>query len=144
MITRVFVDSPNIEAIGYDDATQDLRVEFLSGGHLVYQQVPREIFDEFQAAPSKGSFLNRRLRNTYRFTRHLKPDGLYVVFDGPPSHESGRFVEVEDENGRGVKSGCTWRQRPDGLWDLGPFQKTIPEVLTDAVEPDSPPGPQES
>ena len=48
-----------------------------------------------------------------------RPPGLYVVFDGPPSHESGRFVEVEDETGAGVAVG-TWR-REAGLWALGPF-----------------------
>ena len=28
-----------------------------------------------------------------------------IVFDGPPSHESGRFVEVEDEAGRSIRVG---------------------------------------
>lgn len=42
---------------------------------------------------------------------------LRVVFDGPPSHESGRFVECEDARGRGVNAG-EWRQRPNGLWEL--------------------------
>lgn len=40
-----------------------------------------------------------------------------VVFDGPPSHDSPRFVEVEDENGRSIKHG-EWLQRPDGYWVL--------------------------
>lgn len=45
---------------------------------------------------------------------------LDIVFDGPPSHESGRFVEVEDENGasvgigKWVEDGEYWRLRiPD-------------------------------
>lgn len=40
-----------------------------------------------------------------------------VVFDGPPSHESGRFVEVEDANGRSIRAG-EWVQRADGYWAL--------------------------
>lgn len=28
-----------------------------------------------------------------------------IVFDGPPSHESGRFVEVEDDQGRSRQVG---------------------------------------
>jgi len=40
-----------------------------------------------------------------------------IVFDGPPSHESGRFVEVEDEAGRGVGLG-EWAERDDGCWAL--------------------------
>ena len=39
-----------------------------------------------------------------------------IVFDGPPSHESGRFVEVEVD-GRSVGCGY-WHERPDGLWAL--------------------------
>ncbi len=49
---------------------------------------------------------------------------VYVVFDGPPGPESGRFVELEDEEGRGV-GGVDWEEVPseDGtpLWRLGPF-----------------------
>jgi len=40
-----------------------------------------------------------------------------VVFDGPPSHESGRFVEVETLDGRSVNAG-KWIEGPDGLWYL--------------------------
>lgn len=40
-----------------------------------------------------------------------------VVFDGPPSHESGRFVEVENERGEGVSVG-EWIDRGDGMWAL--------------------------
>lgn len=40
-----------------------------------------------------------------------------VVFDGPPSAESGRFVEVEDEQGRSFNAG-EWIDRGDGTWAL--------------------------
>ncbi len=40
-----------------------------------------------------------------------------VVFDGPPSHESGRFVEVENPRGESINAG-EWSQRKDGLWQL--------------------------
>lgn len=40
-----------------------------------------------------------------------------VVFDGPPSHESGRFVEVEDPHGRSISYG-QWVHRADGYWAL--------------------------
>jgi hypothetical protein len=33
-----------------------------------------------------------------------KPKYLDIVFDGPPSHESGRFVEVEDIEGRSIRA----------------------------------------
>lgn len=40
-----------------------------------------------------------------------------VVFDGPPSHESGRFVETEDVFGASVSVG-EWIDRGDGMWAL--------------------------
>jgi hypothetical protein len=40
-----------------------------------------------------------------------------IVFDGPPGHEAGRFVEVEDGAGRSINAG-EWIKRDDGLWAL--------------------------
>ena len=42
---------------------------------------------------------------------------INIIFDGPPSRESGRFVEVEDDAGRSICAG-EWIKRPDGLWAL--------------------------
>ena len=42
---------------------------------------------------------------------------MNIVFDGPPSHQSGRFVEVENEKGESINAG-EWAKRPDGLWEL--------------------------
>ena len=40
-----------------------------------------------------------------------------IVFDGPPAHESGRFIEVESPPGKSIKFG-EWIQREDGYWVL--------------------------
>lgn len=40
-----------------------------------------------------------------------------IVFDGPPCHESGRFVEVESPVGRSINFG-EWIHRDDGYWAL--------------------------
>lgn len=42
---------------------------------------------------------------------------IRIVFDGPPSHESGRFVEIEDTEGRSINMG-EWHDRGDGFWEL--------------------------
>lgn len=42
---------------------------------------------------------------------------INIIFDGPPDHKAGRFVEVETDDGRSINSG-EWSQRPDGLWAL--------------------------
>jgi len=44
-------------------------------------------------------------------------EGIKIIFDGPPSHESGRFVEVENEQGQSIDAGV-WLEREDGLWEL--------------------------
>ena len=69
MPEMTYVDSANIEAIGYDDDTQELHVQFLSGGYYIYHNVPRQIFDALMSAPSKGSFLNREIKSAYQFTK---------------------------------------------------------------------------
>lgn len=42
---------------------------------------------------------------------------INIIFDGPPSHESGRFVEVETDDGGSINAG-KWIERTDGLWAL--------------------------
>lgn len=40
-----------------------------------------------------------------------------IVFDGPPSHQGPRFIEVEDVQGNSISIGH-WVWRPDGFWVL--------------------------
>ncbi len=69
MPEMIYVDSSNIEAIGYDEGTLELYVQFLSGAYYIYRDVPRQIFDYLMSAPSKGSFLNREVKGVYQFTK---------------------------------------------------------------------------
>jgi hypothetical protein len=39
------------------------------------------------------------------------------VFDGPPGPDAPRFVEVENDRGRGIRYG-EWVERDDGVWVL--------------------------
>src|ERR1035437_9773235 len=55
------------------------------------------------------------LLNALRRTAARQP--INIVFDGPPSAVSGRFVEVELDDGSGVNAG-EWIERPDGKWAL--------------------------
>lgn len=47
----------------------------------------------------------------------VKAGFIDVVLDGPPDHEAGRFVEVEDPKGHSVKVG-EWIDRGNGMWAL--------------------------
>lgn len=61
---------------------------------------------------------------------------IRILFDGPPNHESGRFVEVEDESGKSIRVG-EWRERHDGLWEL----VLDPGDLVNRPDPNLSPGP---
>jgi len=53
-------------------------------------------------------------------------DYIDIIFDGPPSHQSGRFLEVEDSKGKSVDFG-EWVCRPDGYWVLRiPIEDNLP------------------
>ena len=50
-------------------------------------------------------------------TPNREPRAINILFDGSPGHTSGRFVEVEDDEGNSISVG-DWSERPDGLWAL--------------------------
>jgi hypothetical protein len=45
------------------------------------------------------------------------PVKFNIVFDGPPGHEAGRFVEVETLDGKSFKVG-EWIEGLEGYWYL--------------------------
>jgi len=52
-------------------------------------------------------------------------DEFWVVFDGGPGPVGGRFVEVEDGHGNSVRTKAEWKQRGNGMWELGPFVDSV-------------------
>jgi len=61
-----FVDSSNIEAIGYDSDIQELHVRFLkSGDTYAYYGVEDWVFQELMQADSKGIYFNANIRDKY-------------------------------------------------------------------------------
>jgi len=66
------VESSQIHAIGYDEPTKTLRIQFKAkakpGSVYDYANVPPELFAEFLAAESKGKFFGARVkRETVRY-----------------------------------------------------------------------------
>jgi hypothetical protein len=61
------VDSTLLHSIGYEDGK--LYVNFLKGGLYSYDDVPREVFDDFMAAPSAGKFFLTKIKNQYPTTK---------------------------------------------------------------------------
>ena len=42
---------------------------------------------------------------------------INIIFDGPPDHEAGRFVEVETDDGKSIRVG-EWIKKENGYWAL--------------------------
>ena len=64
-IEMIPVSSSNVESIGYDPATETLRVRFNSGSTYEYKNVPVAEFEALRLAPSIGSYLNRNIKTSY-------------------------------------------------------------------------------
>ena len=64
-----YVDSSNVEAIGWDAESQELHVLFLGGGLYVYQEVPDYIFEGLMNAQSKGSYLHREIKGRFQYEK---------------------------------------------------------------------------
>lgn len=64
-----YVDSSNVDQIGYDEEQMELHVVFRDASHYVYQAVPLDLFEQLLASPSKGSFLNREIKNVYNYVK---------------------------------------------------------------------------
>ena len=66
---RKQVKSSVIAAVGYDATTETLEVEFGHGEIYEYRQVAPRVFRALMNAPSKGRFLNARIRDAYPYAR---------------------------------------------------------------------------
>jgi KTSC domain len=66
---RDFVTSSDVRAIGYDQATETLEVEFLSGGIYQYYGFPQNMYDQFMQSVSKGKFFHTYIKNQYASSR---------------------------------------------------------------------------
>lgn len=57
------VESSNIAAIGYDEESDTLYIEFNSGKTYTYQDVPIELFNGLEMAESVGGYFHANIRN---------------------------------------------------------------------------------
>lgn len=61
-----YIDSSNIEAIGYEQGSQELYVRFLKSGQTyVYYGVEEWVYQELMRADSKGQYLNANIKGRY-------------------------------------------------------------------------------
>jgi hypothetical protein len=63
-----YVDSSNIERIGYDSNSSTLRIEFKSNRTYDYSNVPENVFSALRHASSVGSYHAKNIKNSYAYT----------------------------------------------------------------------------
>lgn len=54
-------DSSNIAAVRYDDDTQKLEIDFKQGGTYEYDNVPKDVAEGFESAPSAGKYFHANI-----------------------------------------------------------------------------------
>ena len=57
-----YVDSSNVEAIGFDSEAGEIHVQFQGGRTYVYGETDEVTFEELRDADSIGSYVNRVLK----------------------------------------------------------------------------------
>lgn len=67
------VESAAITAIGYDEPSRTLHIEFKGGGRYTYHGVPPEAHAALMAADSKGGHINAHIKGTYKFQKQPAP-----------------------------------------------------------------------
>lgn len=55
----------NIESVGYDKATNNLFVKYLTGSIYRYSNVPEYEFDHMLTATSKGAYIHMNIKTIY-------------------------------------------------------------------------------
>lgn len=67
-MNMVPVSSSNLRAVGYDAATQLLRVAFIDGGLYEYLSVPASVHAGLMSAGSHGSYFDAHIKKgPYRY-----------------------------------------------------------------------------
>lgn len=65
------VKSTNIKAVGYDQDTSELQVEFQGGGLYAYDSVPLDVYRDLTEAHSVGGYFHKNIKDVYKM-RKLK------------------------------------------------------------------------
>lgn len=63
------VSSSNIAAVGYEEGSMTLTIEFLSGTVYQYFDVSLQVYQELMAAGSVGTYFSHNIKNNYRYTK---------------------------------------------------------------------------
>ena len=68
-IQKIPVTSSNIEAIGYDENSETLRVWFTNNAIYDYEKVPKFEFDSLRLSVSTGAHFAAKIKGKYSFKK---------------------------------------------------------------------------
>ena len=68
-MNKIKANSSNLESFWYDKEKKMLTVEFKNGSVYEYLEVPEKVFNEMRVAESKGKFLNKYIKNVFKFKK---------------------------------------------------------------------------
>ena len=63
------VTSSTIKAVGYDESIKLLVVEFIKGGKYTYNNVPKNVYEDFMNAESQGKYFAQNIKQTYQYSK---------------------------------------------------------------------------
>lgn len=61
--------SSAIRQYSYNVVSHRLRIRFVSGAVYDYKDVPKELYEKFRSATSKGKFLNEEIKEKFTFEK---------------------------------------------------------------------------
>lgn len=63
------IESSNIDKTIYDTKTENLEVTFKNGSTFIYEEVPHNIYTKFRMSESQGSFFNKNISKSYKYSK---------------------------------------------------------------------------
>lgn len=69
MIEMTEVESSNVKALGYDESRHLMYVEFIKSGYYAYAHVPKEVFDNWLTAESKGKYFHAHIKEKFEYMK---------------------------------------------------------------------------
>jgi hypothetical protein len=58
-----------IHTMNYDAGSKVLRIIYQSGAVYDYKDVPEKVYRQMKAAPSRGTFLNRKIKGVFSYEK---------------------------------------------------------------------------
>lgn len=69
VIDMNFVEGRTLSTVGYEDEARVLAIEFTRGPVYVYNEVPKNVYEELLAAPSPDVYFDEKIKTGYKNRR---------------------------------------------------------------------------